>query len=101
MLVMYFSIVRRSAAWASRERASASLIITTDYQPLGTDTQLELRGLTLESLFSIQVDLLRLSDLFEDILNDNSIVHSNVAAQVSESHFEGQENTHEGVSSIW
>jgi hypothetical protein len=101
MLVMYFSIVRRSAAWASRERASASLIITTDCQLLGTDTQLGLWQLTLESLFSIQVDLLRLSDFFENILNDNSIVHPNVAAQVSKSHFEGQENTYEGVSSIW
>lgn len=29
ILVEYFSIVRRSAAWASRESASASLMMTT------------------------------------------------------------------------
>lgn len=32
MFVMYFSIVRRSAAWASRERESASLMTTTACQ---------------------------------------------------------------------
>ena len=33
---------------------------------------------TFELLFGIQVDLLGLSDLFEDILNDNSIVYPNI-----------------------
>jgi hypothetical protein len=34
MLVEYFSIVRRRAAWASRDKASASLMITTAYERL-------------------------------------------------------------------
>ena len=33
---------------------------------------------TFELLFGIQVDLLGLSDLFEDILNDHSIVYPNI-----------------------
>jgi hypothetical protein len=43
MFDMYFSIVRRSAAWASRERESASLMITT--------SSLERKRLYCEKIF--------------------------------------------------
>jgi hypothetical protein len=39
--------------------------------------------LTLESLFGIQVDLLCLRNLFQDILNHNSIIHPYIPVYVS------------------
>lgn len=73
MLFMYFSIVRRSAACASRVSESASLMITTERLEL-----LHMQNLTLELLLGVEVDLLRLSNLLEDILDNDAVVHSNV-----------------------
>lgn len=58
MFDMYFSIVRRSAAWASRERESASLITTTNKKVrLTSDHYATLDG-TFESMLRVQVYLL-------------------------------------------
>jgi len=75
MLDMYFSIVRRRAAWASRESESASLIITTAGQTRyeiqrGIGDISRLRTLkcnknTFEPLLGIKIDLLGLCDFFE------------------------------------
>jgi hypothetical protein len=66
MFDMYFSIVRRSAAWASRDRESASLITTT---MLGIRVKREAGGCvgirTLETLFRTEIHLLCLSNFFE------------------------------------
>jgi hypothetical protein len=50
-------------------------MMTTVYQLVPNEKG---RKLTLESLFGIQIDLLCLCDLFQDILNHNSIIHSYV-----------------------
>jgi hypothetical protein len=70
MLVMYFSIVRRNAACASRVRASASLMITTiaasaSYSRSRPTEFVIFPGVerTFEALLCIQVDLLRLRNL--------------------------------------
>ena len=79
---MYFSMVRRSAAWASRESESASLMTTTKGgdHPSASNAQTQVRktgganGRTFEPLFGVQVHLLRLRDLLQQILNDDPIV---------------------------
>jgi hypothetical protein len=39
---------------------------------------LHMQNLTLELLLGVEVDLLRLSNLLEDILDNDAVVHSNV-----------------------
>jgi len=66
MFDMYFSIVRRSAAWASRDRESASLITTTisEIRVKGEAGEcVDIR--TLEALFRTEIHLLCLSNFFE------------------------------------
>jgi hypothetical protein len=79
---MNFSMVRRSAAWASRESKSASLITTTGRTRLhrhrGTPTVAKLNGRTFEPLLGIQIHLLRLRNLLQQILNHDPIVISDV-----------------------
>jgi hypothetical protein len=38
------------------------------------------KGRTFELLFGIEVDLLRLSDLFEDILDDDPVIDPHITA---------------------
>jgi hypothetical protein len=67
MFGVYFSIVRRSAACASRVSESASLMITT--RTTGSVLWWWRGGTgqkgTLEALLGVQVDLLRLRNFFE------------------------------------
>ena len=85
MLDMYFSIVRRSAAWASRESESASLMMTTVHgSKAKMISQIIMHMLkyeltTFETLFRIEVYLLRLSDFLEEFLDDHSIIVTSVA----------------------
>lgn len=58
MFDMYFSIVRRSAAWASRERESASLITTTNKKVRLTSDYYAMLDGTFESMLRVQVYLL-------------------------------------------
>jgi hypothetical protein len=60
MFDMYFSIVRRNAAWASRERESASLITTTNKKVRSTSGYYTTLDGTFESMLRVQVYLLRL-----------------------------------------
>ena len=80
MLDMYFSIVRRSAACASRVSESASWITTT-VQAVTTDELVNAGGRneggvrhTFEPLLRTKVHLLRLRDLLEDLLDDDLVV---------------------------
>jgi len=77
MFDMYFSMVRRSAAWASRDKESASLITTTisgeSRQKKGEKGE-RVNVRTLEPLFRTEVHLLRLGNFLEEFLNDNSVI---------------------------
>ena len=77
MFDMYFSIVLRRAAWASRERESASLIITTGRFPELISLQRDMKP-TLEPLFRVEVNLLCLSNFFEEFLNDDAVIVSSI-----------------------
>ena len=83
MLVMYFSIVRRSAACASRVSESASLMITTTYElrspPKASLLTRQGRRLTLETLLCVQVHLLRLRNFLQNILYHHAVVHADIA----------------------
>lgn len=90
MFDMYFSIVRRSAACASRVNESASLIITTvnivQFQsstPSDQSEEARLEQRTLESLFGVQINLLCLCYLLQDLLDDHSIIYSHITKKVS------------------
>ena len=67
ILDMYFSIVRRSAACASRDSESASLIITTARQLVSNaQHQVTLYTVhTFESMLGTQIDLLRLGNFLQ------------------------------------
>lgn len=83
MFDIYFSMVRRSAAWASRESKSASFITTTREKLLRfqreSPTELDVNGHTFEPLFGVEVHLLRLCDLLQQILNHNPVVVPDIA----------------------
>jgi hypothetical protein len=88
IFVEYFSMVLRNAAWASRLSWSASLMMTTvvvkqqghggEWDPGSPCFIADVRR-TFEFLFSIQIDLLGLSNLFEDILDDYPVVYPHIA----------------------
>ena len=85
MLDMYFSIVRRSAACASRVSESASWITTT-VQAVTTDELVNAGGRneggvrhTFEPLLRTKVHLLRLRNFLEDLLDDHSVVVADLA----------------------
>ena len=83
IFVIYFSIVRRRAAWASRESESASLMTTTrntNKCVINKKSRSKReRRLTFELLFCIQIDLLSLSYLFQDLLDNNTVIYSHIA----------------------
>ena len=115
MFDMYFSIVRRSAACASRLSASASWMTTTG--GVGRDKTEETQGAgagkggvvrTFEPLPRAQVDLLRLCDLLQDLLDDHPVVRPDLAARPQYpsrsvlAHEKGEGyTTHLGVISMW
>ena len=99
MFDMYFSIVRRSAACASRVSESASWMITTVYVYMYSvasnnivtlrideggerkETQGKRRKRrTLEPLLRVEVDLLGLCDLLQDLLDNYPVVVADFAA---------------------
>ena len=112
MLDMYFSIVRRSAACASRVSESASWITTT-VQARTTDELVNAGGRcegrvrrTFEPLLRVQVHLLRLRNLLEDVLDDHPVVVSYLTTQrhakpVSLFECIWCAGTHLGVISMW
>jgi hypothetical protein len=83
MLDMYFSIVRRRAACASRDRESASLIITTTYLQWDGCEYSPYRCLvyiqTFEPLFGVEINLLSLRYLFKEFLDNNSVEIASLA----------------------
>ena len=80
-LVMYFSMVRRSAACASRESVSASLMMTTVSKIYHKSWTAEELRTTFESLLRTHVDLLSLRNFFEDFLNHYSVIISDFTAR--------------------
>jgi hypothetical protein len=78
MLLMYFSIVLRSAAWASRVSESASLMITTVNVVSSYNLSKGYRLSTFKSMFCIQIHLLSLRYLLQDLLDDDSVVNANI-----------------------
>lgn len=82
-----FSIVRRRADWASRDMPSASLMMTTARRETRERRSARLgfsgrgrEGRTLEALASVEVDLLRLGDVLEHLLDDGAVKVAEVAA---------------------
>ena len=87
MLDMYFSIVRRSAACASRVSESASWITTTiqartmdELVNAGGRSEWRVRR-TFEPLLRTQIDLLCLCDFLEDFLYDETVIYSDIAVE--------------------
>ena len=85
MLDMYFSIVRRRAAWASRVRESASWMTTTATHSGGEMIgakcwDKDKPGRTLELLLRAEVHLLCLRDLLQDLLDDDAVIVSHFAS---------------------
>ena len=87
MFDMYFSIVRRSAACASRVSESASWITTT-VQAVTTDELVNAGGRneggvrhTFEPLLRTKVHLLRLRNFLEDLLDDHPVVVADLAIE--------------------
>lgn len=118
-LDVYFSIVRRRADWASRDMPSASLMITTARVGAAGRSVCQSRVAwsidrgkqkkrTLEALPRVQIDLLRLRNVLEDLLNDGPVIVPEVTACKSQpSAFEHDRGglkgtgTHLGVISMW
>lgn len=109
-LPMYFSIVRRRADWASRDNASASLMMTTLRergwsQRVNADARAR-QKLTFELMSRALVHLLRLRNLFEDILNDESVICASITAaytrysSADERARDAKRRTYLGVNSI-
>lgn len=106
-LAVNFSMVRRRADWASRERRSASLIMTTrGTQRVSRDWEEE-RGvqLTLEPLLGVQVDLLGLSYVLEHLLHDRAIPVAGITvcgrSAMGSTSVQSIRQSHLGVSSMW
>ena len=87
MFDMYFSIVRRSAACASRVRVSASLMMTAvcDRAQLEYTTEMstvKATERTFEPMSRVHIDLLCLRDLFEELLDDYAVVIADFAIHI-------------------
>lgn len=78
MFDMYFSIVRRRAACASRDNVSASLMITTVHTILSRHhvKKRDRKPHTLKPMPRVDIDLLSLGDLLQNFLDDDSVIHS-------------------------
>ena len=115
MFDMYFSIVRRSAACASRLSASASWMTTTGGVGRGKTAETQRvgaaergAGRTFEPLPRAQVDLLCLCDLLQDLLDDHPVIRPDLTARPQYpsrsvlAHEKGEgHTTHLGVISMW
>lgn len=105
MLDMYFSMVLRRAAWASRDSESASLMTTTEKRMRSADQRTKpssSTNTTFETLFRAQIDLLCLCNLFKNLLNNHSIVTSSFTRIYSALHwYMYHMKTYLGVISMW
>lgn len=95
-VLMYFSIVRRSACWASFVSLSTSVSNTTEKQKEKSESDVgprkgmvsymcKLMFWTFEFSLSARLDLLRLRHGFDELLNHHTVLVSSIAVKATTS----------------